>query len=119
MGGYLLCGALLSLAAAGVFAGLSFLSYRQGDDYGSLWELASILLGVVAVVVLVLGAVFTTVNVWTLKSCEHQAERMDLNWDYSVWTPCLVELPDGRWVDVDEIENNHLTGEVTLKDEDR
>jgi hypothetical protein len=115
MSGYLLWGALLTLAPTFILGAGGVLLFKRSYD----WEVAGVLLAVGSGVFFLVGSLLTGVNVWEVKACEHQANRMDLNWDYSFWTPCLVELPDGRWVNVDEIENNHLTGEVTLKDDER
>ena len=113
MAGYLLWGLALALPGVALVGFAIFANYRVAGSYDTWPILLGLLGGLLAIIPAVGGAVMAV----DVTACEHQADRMGLEWD-SAWTPCLVELPDGRWVDIDDIENN-LTGEVVLKDDDR
>jgi hypothetical protein len=110
--GYLLWAAAFVAIGCGLGA-LSWWLYDRWDWIVVPW-IASIVGCLLAVIALICGLV----NAWSVTSCEHQGDLMGLDWNYSAWTPCLLQLPDGRWIDADNIENDHLTGEVTLKRDD-
>jgi hypothetical protein len=79
------------------------------DEWGYLrgWSFGIVF---ASVVVLILGIIVVGIDAATRHACYETAERMGLDARYSFWTPCLVEVREGVWVDLDAISVNDLGG---------